>query len=154
MSSLVTYPQVNIGGQTSLSHYANTDPPYPTADYWFNQTKKKQIALCKQKGHYWHLLVHTKVYSTVTGELITGPDLRHSLLGNISERSPACRERDISFRKPVCYYSYTKQRDAQILVSNLYFFINWLYMFRTIISSSSGATYNKLYRHECTSTAC
>ena len=37
------------------------------------------------------------------------------------------------------------QRDAQILVNNLYFFVKRLYMFRTIISPSSGATFNKLY---------
>ena len=37
------------------------------------------------------------------------------------------------------------QRDARILVNNLYFFVNWLYMFRTIISPSSGATFYKLY---------
>ena len=35
---------------------------------------------------------------------------------------------------------YINQRDAQILVNSLHFFINWLYMFRTIISPSSGAT--------------
>ena len=40
---------------------------------------------------------------------------------------------------------YINQRDAQILVNNLYFFVKWLYMFRTIISPSSGATFNKLY---------
>ena len=37
------------------------------------------------------------------------------------------------------------QRDAQILVNNLYFFVKLLYMFRSIISPSSGATFNKLY---------
>ena len=37
------------------------------------------------------------------------------------------------------------QRDEQILVNNLYFFVNRFYMFRTIISPSSGATFNKLY---------
>ena len=30
-------------------------------------------------------------------------------------------------------------------MNNLYFFVKWLYMFRTIISPSSGATFNKLY---------
>ena len=40
---------------------------------------------------------------------------------------------------------YINQRDAQILVNNLYFFIKWLYMFRAIISPSSGTTFNKLY---------
>ena len=40
---------------------------------------------------------------------------------------------------------YTNQRDAQILVNNINFFVKWLYMFRTIISPSSGATFNKLY---------
>ena len=39
---------------------------------------------------------------------------------------------------------YINQRDAQILVNNLYFFVKWLYMFRTIISPSSGATFNLL----------
>ena len=38
------------------------------------------------------------------------------------------------------------QRDAQILVNNLYFyfFVKWLYMFRILISPSSGATFNLL----------
>ena len=40
---------------------------------------------------------------------------------------------------------YINQRDIQILGNNLYFFVKWLYMFRTIISPSSGATFNKLY---------
>ena len=40
---------------------------------------------------------------------------------------------------------YINQLDAQILVNSLYFFVKWLYMFRTIISPSSGATFNKLY---------
>ena len=40
---------------------------------------------------------------------------------------------------------YINQRDAQILVNILYFFVNWLYMFRTIISPLSGAIFNKLY---------
>ena len=40
---------------------------------------------------------------------------------------------------------YINQRDAQIVVNSLYFFVKWLYMFRTIISPSSGATFNKLY---------
>ena len=40
---------------------------------------------------------------------------------------------------------YINQRDAQILVNNLYFFVNGFYMFRTIISPSSGATFTKLY---------
>ena len=50
---------------------------------------------------------------------------------------------------------YINQRDAQILVNSLYFFVKWLYMFRTIINPTSGATFNKLYsatgtyRHEC-----
>ena len=39
---------------------------------------------------------------------------------------------------------YINERGAQILVNNLYFFVKWLYMFRTIISPSSGATFNKL----------
>ena len=43
------------------------------------------------------------------------------------------------------HYVYINLRDAQILVNNLYFFVKWLYMFRTIISPSSGATFNKLY---------
>ena len=41
--------------------------------------------------------------------------------------------------------AYINQRDAQILVNSLYFFVKRLYMFRTIISPSSGATFNKLY---------
>ena len=40
---------------------------------------------------------------------------------------------------------YINHRDAQILVNSPYFFVKWLYMFRTIISPSSGATFNKLY---------
>jgi hypothetical protein len=40
---------------------------------------------------------------------------------------------------------YINQRDAQILVNGLYFFVKWLYVFRNIISPSSGATFNKLY---------
>ena len=40
---------------------------------------------------------------------------------------------------------YINQQDAQILMNNLYFFVNWLYMFQTIISPSSGATFNRLY---------
>ena len=40
---------------------------------------------------------------------------------------------------------YVNQRDAQIIVNGLCFFLKWLYMFRTIISPSSGATFNKLY---------
>ena len=40
---------------------------------------------------------------------------------------------------------YINQRDAQILLNSLYFFVKWLYMFRTIISPSSGATFNKLH---------
>jgi hypothetical protein len=40
---------------------------------------------------------------------------------------------------------YINQRDAQILVNSLYFFVKWLYMFRTIISPSSGTSFNKLY---------
>ena len=40
---------------------------------------------------------------------------------------------------------YINQRDAQILVNNLYFLVKWLYTFRTIISPSSGAIFNKLY---------
>ena len=40
---------------------------------------------------------------------------------------------------------YINQGDAQILVNSLYFFVKWLYMFRTIISPASGATFNKLY---------
>ena len=45
------------------------------------------------------------------------------------------------------YYNvYINQRDAQILVNSLYFyFLKWLYMFRTIISPSLGAPFNKLY---------
>jgi hypothetical protein len=46
MSLFATYLQVNIDGRTSLSHYLNTDPLYPTANYWFNQTKT-QITLFK-----------------------------------------------------------------------------------------------------------
>ena len=38
-----------------------------------------------------------------------------------------------------------KQRDAQILVNSLYFFVKWVYGFQTIISPSPGATFNKLY---------
>jgi hypothetical protein len=56
---------------------------------------------------------------------------------------------------------YINQRDAQILVNSLYFLVKWLYTFRTIISPSSGVTFNKLYnaigvyssqtyRHKCT----
>ena len=37
-----------------------------------------------------------------------------------------------------------KQRDAHILVNNLYFFVKCLYIFRIIFSPSSGATFNKL----------
>ena len=40
---------------------------------------------------------------------------------------------------------YINQRDAQVLMNSLYFFVKWLYAFRTIISPSSGATFNKLY---------
>ena len=40
---------------------------------------------------------------------------------------------------------YINQRYAQILVSSLSFFFKWLYMFRTIVSPSSGTTFNKLY---------
>ena len=40
---------------------------------------------------------------------------------------------------------YINQRDAQVFVINLYLFFNCLYMFRTIISPSWGATFNKLY---------
>ena len=40
---------------------------------------------------------------------------------------------------------YINQQDAQILVNSPCFFINWLYMFQTIISPSLGATFNKLY---------
>ena len=47
---------------------------------------------------------------------------------------------------------YRNQRDAQILVNSLYCFIKWLYMFRTVISPSWGATFYKFYRHECTGT--
>jgi hypothetical protein len=104
MSSPATYLQVNIDGRTSLSHYLNMDPLYPTADCWFNQTKTP-IALCKQKGHCWHLLVHTKVCLIVTGELIAGPELLQIPLrysANRSNRSPY-RERDFSSRKPVWY---------------------------------------------------
>ena len=44
------------------------------------------------------------------------------------------------------YYNvYINQRDAQSLVNSLYFFIKWLYMFRTTISPSSGAIFNNLY---------
>ena len=42
-------------------------------------------------------------------------------------------------------YVYINQREAQILVNNLYFFVKWLYMFRNIICPLSGATFNKLY---------
>ena len=38
---------------------------------------------------------------------------------------------------------YTKQRDAQILVNNLYFFIKWLYMFRTNDSPKHVEPFNK-----------
>ena len=40
---------------------------------------------------------------------------------------------------------YINQRDAQFLLNNLYFFVNRLYIFWTIISPSSGATFNQLY---------
>ena len=40
---------------------------------------------------------------------------------------------------------YINQRDAQILVNKLYFFVKWLYMYLTTISPSSGATFIKLY---------
>ena len=40
---------------------------------------------------------------------------------------------------------YINQKDAQILVNTLYFFVKWLYMFWTIISPSSRATFSKLY---------
>ena len=40
---------------------------------------------------------------------------------------------------------YINQGDAQILVNNLYCFVNWLYMFRTINSPSLEATFKKLY---------
>ena len=40
---------------------------------------------------------------------------------------------------------YINQRDAQILVNTLCFFVKWLYMFRTTVSPSSGATFNNLY---------
>ena len=52
---------------------------------------------------------------------------------------------NIYIQKYVVCSVYINQRDAQILVNNLYFFLNWLYMFWTIISPSSGATFNKLY---------
>ena len=38
--------------------------------------------------------------------------------------------------------AYINQRDAQILVNYLYFFVNWLYIFRTLISPSSGAAFH------------
>ena len=38
---------------------------------------------------------------------------------------------------------YINQQDTQILVNSLYFFIKWLYMFQSIISPSSGATFKK-----------
>ena len=69
-----------------------------------------------------------------------------------------------SFSRPICQFKcvcchvfypyiytycssnmYINQRDAQVLVNCLYFFVKWLYMFRTIIRPSSGATFNKLY---------
>ena len=40
---------------------------------------------------------------------------------------------------------FVNKRDALILVNKLYFFVNWLCVFRAIISPSSGATFNKLY---------
>ena len=50
------------------------------------------------------------------------------------------------YHEPYCNV-YINQRDAQILVNSLnLFFVKWLYMFQTIISPSSGATFNKLYR--------
>ena len=42
------------------------------------------------------------------------------------------------------YTVYINQRDAQILVNSLYFVVKWLYMFRTIIIPSSGATFVRL----------
>ena len=33
---------------------------------------------------------------------------------------------------------YISQRDTQILVNNLYYLVKWLYIFRTVISPSSG----------------
>ena len=38
----------------------------------------------------------------------------------------------------------------KFIVSSLYYFVKWLYMFRAIISPSSGTTFNKLYS-ACTS---
>ena len=40
---------------------------------------------------------------------------------------------------------YINQRDAQILMNNLYFFVKWLYMFRTILVHHNEQHFNKLY---------
>ena len=61
---------------------------------------------------------------------------------NVSERH--CAFWHCIHRASYCNV-YINQRDAEIHVNSLYFFVKWLYMFRTVISPSSGATFNKLY---------
>ena len=53
----------------------------------------------------------------------------------------------VKMKKELCLYNvYINQRNAHTFVNSLYlFFVNWLYIFRTIISPSSGTTINKLY---------
>ena len=61
--------------------------------------------------------------------------------------------------RPKLHYAlcnvYINQRDAQILVNNLYFFIKWLYMFRTIISPKHVQPFNEIikiiHKNLCTS---
>ena len=56
-----------------------------------------------------------------------------------------CNGQTDGIQQTISAYVYINQRAAQTLVNSLYFFVKWLYMFRTIISSSSGATFNELY---------
>ena len=53
---------------------------------------------------------------------------------------------------------YTNQRDAQILVNNLYFFVKWPYMFRTNDSPKHVKPFNEkikiIHKNLCTSLVC
>ena len=53
---------------------------------------------------------------------------------------------------------YTNQRDAQIIVNSLYFFVKWLYMFRTIISPKHVEPFNEkiktIHNNLCISLVC
>ena len=65
---------------------------------------------------------------------------------NTKECGRSCSERikfSVKSNRNYCNL-HMNQRDAQILVNNPYFFVNWLYMFRTVISTTSGATFNLL----------